>query len=139
MATFQLFQCQLTNRQYNELNRVGWGGKPEFSAYADMSMGTMGGRTADAMVRAAAECGLFRHVADVRADDVTEVFEIGNMGPEENIIRHERMNSVSVGNVVVSTETGTAWFCDSIGWIELFEGTREAMLTTTESHGLVVA
>jgi len=110
--------------------------KIEFMIYADIASGTDGGCDVDPLVQDAIDLGLFYHVADIRADDVTDVFKIGNMGPEENITRHERMSSVSVGNVAISTEDGTAWFCDNIGWIELFAETAQALLKSAKVYQL---
>ena len=40
-------------------------------------------------------------VCEIEAADLDEVFEIGNVGPEENIVRLDRMHSVSVGDVIL--------------------------------------
>lgn len=142
MTNFRVYQAQLTEAQRNELNgpNGGWDSKPEFTAYADIGMGTIGDRTADAIVKEAAEFGLFVHASNITANDVTETFEIGNIGPEEAITRFEGrdMYSVSVGNVMVDTDTNQAWMCDSFGWVELFDSTRkviEANTATTVSFG----
>lgn len=58
---------------------------------------------------------LFRHVADIEADRLDEVFHIGNMGPEDKITRHRQMHSLSVGDVIVS-ENGTASFVAPFGF-----------------------
>ena len=57
----------------------------------------------------------FKKVATIEAENFGQVFEIGNIGPEENITRHDRMHSVSVGDVIVR-EDGTAKFVDRIGF-----------------------
>lgn len=48
---------------------------------------------------------LFRHVATIRAADLDHVFEIGNIGPEENINRILPMHSLSVGDIVKCYDT----------------------------------
>ncbi len=40
------------------------------------------------------------HIHQLRADDFEEVFQIGNIGPEEKITRIDDMHSVSVGDVI---------------------------------------
>lgn len=39
-------------------------------------------------------------VCEIEASDLNEVFEIGNIGPEEKITRLDRMHSISVGDVI---------------------------------------
>tara|TARA_X000001316_G_C911659_1_gene26836 strand:+ start:404 stop:739 length:336 start_codon:yes stop_codon:yes gene_type:complete len=42
----------------------------------------------------------YKVVCEIEAVDLNEVFEIGNIGPEEKITRLDRMHSVSVGDVI---------------------------------------
>ena len=42
----------------------------------------------------------YEEVAAIEAEDLDEVFEIGNIGPESKIERFGRMHSVSVGDVI---------------------------------------
>ncbi len=42
----------------------------------------------------------YQEVCIIEAEDLNEVFEIGNIGPEEKITRLQRMHSVSVGDVI---------------------------------------
>ena len=42
----------------------------------------------------------YQEVCVIEAEDLNEVFEIGNIGPEEKITRLQRMHSVSVGDVI---------------------------------------
>lgn len=60
--------------------------------------------------------GLYTHVANITAADYNEVFEIGNIGPEQNIERLARMSSVSVGDVIVG-EDGTIAVVAPMGFI----------------------
>lgn len=57
----------------------------------------------------------FKLVAIVNANSFSHVFEIGNIGPEENIARIAPMRSVSVGDVIMS-ENGIAKFVDKYGF-----------------------
>lgn len=61
----------------------------------DAYMDAMMGRAA----RGLAE-NLYVKVAEIEANDLDEVFDIGNIGPEENITRIGRMSSISVGNII---------------------------------------
>jgi len=46
----------------------------------------------------------FTKVAEVVADDLDHVFEVGNIGPEDRITRFEKMTSISVGNIIADAE-----------------------------------
>ena len=50
--------------------------------------------------------------------DLDRAFEIGNIGPEEYYVRHDRMHSVSVGDILVK-ENGTAYVVAPSGFDEL--------------------
>ena len=62
------------------------------------------------------DAGLYTHVANIEADDYNQVFEIGNIGPEQNIERLARMSSVSVGDVIVGPD-GTIVVVAGIGFV----------------------
>jgi len=57
-------------------------------------------------------------VADIEASDLDEVFEIGNIGPESQITRHQKMYSVSVGDVI-RTDIGQCFVVKCIGFERL--------------------
>lgn len=61
---------------------------------------------------------LYRHVADIEAEHLNDMFDIGNMGPEDKITRYRQMHSVSVGDVIIS-ELGTACYVASFGFLPL--------------------
>ena len=42
----------------------------------------------------------YEEVAEIEADNLNEVFQIGNIGPDEKIKRFGRMHSISVGDVI---------------------------------------
>lgn len=62
---------------------------------------------------------MYALVASIEAEDLEDVFRIGNIGPEENITRYEPMHSLSVGDIVVDVETGLGYYVDSFGFGEL--------------------
>lgn len=57
----------------------------------------------------------YTHVADIDTTDLNHAFEIGNIGPEEKILRYAPMHSVSVGDVLV-TDYGVAFIVKSVGF-----------------------
>lgn len=46
----------------------------------------------------------YHKVCKIEASDLNEVFEIGNIGPEEKITYLDRMHSISVGDVIGDDE-----------------------------------
>lgn len=67
--------------------------------------------------------GYYEHVANIFANDLEEVFDIGNgygkaQYEEDEIERIGKMTSVSVGNIV-KDENGDFWACKNVGWEKL--------------------
>jgi len=50
------------------------------------------------------ELNLYTKVAEIEAEDLDDVFDIGNIGPESNIIRLGPMHSISVGDIIENTK-----------------------------------
>lgn len=61
---------------------------------------------------------LYQKVAVIEANDLDGVFEVGNIGPEENITRLGRMHSLSVGDVIVDP-AGVAHLVASFGFEQI--------------------
>ena len=59
-------------------------------------------------------------VCEIEAADLNEVFEIGNVGPEDKIVRLDRMHSVSVGDVI-RDDRGRCFVVSPIGFTRLGE------------------
>jgi hypothetical protein len=57
----------------------------------------------------------YKEVAEIEANDFEDVFEIGNIGPEEHVTRKAPMRSVSVGDVILR-EDGVCKFVNNIGF-----------------------
>lgn len=62
-------------------------------------------------------------VCEIEADDLDHVFQIGNIGPEENITRiADRMHSISVGDVIrVKGDVSSSVVVASIGFNKIGE------------------
>ena len=103
---FEIWQLHLDEEVARRVNK---GERPkEWILYSDIRV--LGSKEA---VLKAWEAGMYRHVANIEAFDLEDVFETGNIGPEERIERLGPMHSVSVGDVVVGDGK---WLCESIGW-----------------------
>ena len=55
-------------------------------------------------VRLGVQHNCYTKVAEVVADDLQHVFEVGNIGPEDRITRFDRMNSISVGDIIADAD-----------------------------------
>lgn len=103
---FAIYQIQITEAQMDLINETGdFAAVPAQKAKMDINFDfhghRIGGLASDAF-----EAGYYTHVSNIEAEDYNGCFEIGNIGPEENIERLSRMSSLSVGDVIVS-ENGT--------------------------------
>ena len=113
---FAIYQIQLTDAQYDLINAEGHDAVPSHVAKLKMTMdfdgNKIGGIASDAF-----EAGYYTHVANITAKDYNDCFDVGNIGPEENIERiTDRMASLSVGDVIVG-EDGTCAVVAPIGFV----------------------
>jgi len=54
----------------------------------------------------------YTKVAEVVADDLEHVFEVGNIGPEDRITRLEKMTSISVGDIIADADGVCSVVCN---------------------------
>lgn len=113
---FAIYQIQLTDAQYDLINAEGHDAVPSHVAKLKMTMdfdgNKIGGIASDAF-----EASYYTHVANITAKDYNDCFDVGNIGPEENIERiTDRMASLSVGDVIVG-EDGTCAVVAPIGFV----------------------
>lgn len=100
---YAIYQIQLSEAQYDLIISRGHMAVPAHVAKMDMTMdfsgGKIGGLASDAW-----DNGFYTHVSNIEASDINQVFEIGNIGPEDKIERLSRMSSLSVSDVIVDEE-----------------------------------
>ena len=102
MTTYSVYQIQLTNAQVDLINAEGHNAVPAHKAKMDMQFDFAGTGIATMASDAFAE-GHYGKVCQIQANDLNEVFHIGNMGPETAIDRgplNTRMSSISVGDII---------------------------------------
>ena len=112
---FKLYQIHLTEAEYNKVNAEGHNSVPKHLTKLDMSFAK---DEVGLLAKKAMDNNWYTHVSNITADSMEKVFEIGNIGPEENIERLAPMYSVSVSDVV-ENEDGKQFVCASIGWQEV--------------------
>ena len=62
---------------------------------------------------------LYHKACYITANDLDEVFRIGNIGPEDSIERLGSMYSISVGDVIVITSNQKMVYVDNFGFERL--------------------
>lgn len=67
--------------------------------------------------------GTYEMVAVIYAPDLNGVFQIGNIGPEQYIerVKGQRMASVSVGDIIVDSDTFEKYLVSNFGFTKLFD------------------
>jgi hypothetical protein len=112
MTNYTIFQINLTDAQIDEVNTAK-GDYPEFYA---KKLRTDCSPTVAAILDA---FDMYKPVAKIEAENLEQVFHIGNAGPEEKIERLDQMHSVSVGDMVFDPRTGIYHYVESFGFGEL--------------------
>lgn len=115
MQKFKLYQIHLTDAEHDKVNAEGHNSVPKHLTKLDMSFAK---NDVGSLAKKAMDNNWYTHVSNITADSMEKVFEIGNIGPEENIERLAPMFSVSVSDVV-EDESGKQFVCASIGWQEV--------------------
>lgn len=104
---YSVFQIEITEDLINRVNR---GETPiEYTAYTEAMFGNC---------TRGVSLNLYKKVSEITAQSLDEVFEIGNIGPEEYIQRVGRMRSISVGDII-QDEAGKRHMVDSFGFREV--------------------
>ena len=103
MTVYKVFQINLTDEEIDTINASGdHGAVPKNLLRMKIEMSF--GKPVGDLVKEAFEKGYYEHVSNITADSLEGVFEIGNIGPEENIERFAPMHSLSVGDVVLDQD-----------------------------------
>ena len=103
MAVYKIWQINLTDEEIDTINAIGdHGAVPKNLLRMKIEMSF--GKPVGDLVKEAFEKGYYEHVSNITADSLEGVFEIGNIGPEENIERFAPMHSLSVGDVVLDQD-----------------------------------
>ena len=113
---YKIFQIQLTDAEVAMINANGHDSVPKQKLRLDISMSF--GEPIGGLVKEALAADYYTHVGNITANDLEDVFNVGNIGPEENIERLDRMSSLSVGDVV-EDENGVRHVVASFGFEEI--------------------
>ena len=117
---FDIYQIRITDEQHAMINEIGPESVPAYKIQRDFSFGPdFHGKETHELAAEALDKNYYTKVATFDCDDVREVFQIGNIGPEERITRHARMHSVSIGDVLVDLDTDKTWVVGRYGYDEV--------------------
>ena len=109
---FEIYQISLTDEMVMVLNsRMSLEQIAEHSPKCLAHRDTMLGKNLEQHFKD----GHYSLVARIEAENLNQVFEIGNVGPEDQITHIAPMHSVSVGDVILD-ENGVFHTVDSFGF-----------------------
>ena len=111
---YKLYQIHLTDAEVDQVNAKGHNSVPKQKLKLDMNFCD----NIAEISKTAMDLGYYTHVSNIEADSLEGVFEVGNIGPEQNITRLKPMHSVSVADVVETPE-GVRHVVASVGFQEL--------------------
>lgn len=115
---YELMQIHLSDSEIMEINRSNdHSAIPKAKMKIAMQM-DFSGVKASHIASEAYSKGFYDHVSNIEANDLDEVYEIGNIGPEDAIERLGRMHSVSVGDIIIDEE-GNKFLVASFGFKEV--------------------
>jgi hypothetical protein len=114
--TIQVFQPILNDKKVNEISG-GWDKAEWSSAYMNLTGFPEGEIFED--IKSLVEHDIYRHTMTVDSSDLEQVFMVGNMHDHDLIAQHQRRKSVSVGDILVDTETGVGHMVAMRGFIAI--------------------
>ena len=106
---FSVYQIKIDKHLSDLINKEGWDCHVKAKSYTEAMFGNV-------VIGMKHEC--YTKVAEIVAEDLDHVFEVGNIGPEENIERFHPMYSVSVADIIVD-EDGNKHVVASLGFEEV--------------------
>jgi len=109
---FKIFQIRLNKEEYDQVNLTGHYSVPKQKFKLDLESR----KVSSNFVKNG--FNYFNHVASITATDLNEVFEIGNIGPDNKILKLDKMHSISVGDVI-ENESGFRFLVQSFGFKNL--------------------
>ena len=113
---FSVYQIVIDNHLSNLINKEGWDCHVKALAYKEAMFGNV-------VIGMKHDC--YTKVAEIVADDLDHVFEVGNIGPEDRITRFAHMHSFSVGDIIEDAE-GNRWMIAGVGFTPLTQAFKEA-------------
>jgi len=108
---FKLYQIVLDEKLSELINKEGWKCHEKALAYYNATLYD------DPKLGITNKC--YTHVANIIADDLEHAWEASNLGPSDRVEKLTTCHSLSVGDIVEDAK-GMLWFCESMGWKEVY-------------------
>lgn len=109
---FTVYQARLTKKDADLISENGWEVARQLSENVDaFYMATVTNEFQKSF-----NLGQHRKVARIEANDLEDVFTIGNVGPETRIVKLDTMFSVSVGDIIEDPTNGEFYAVAPIGF-----------------------
>ena len=117
MKKFKLHQIHLTDEERDLVNAKGHDAVPKHLIKCNMNFND----DVVALAKEAFDKDYYSHVSNINAENLEDVFSVGNMGPESQIERFASTNmySVSVGDIVEDKETNKKFVVASMRFKEV--------------------
>lgn len=119
---YQILQIRVTDAEIDLINETGdFNAVPKFAAKRDLDFAEMKGTTIEVLAKEYFDKGYYTHVANIEGSDLEHVFQISNLGNEEDRVeRLDRMHSLSVGDLVIDGND-IVWVVANFGFEEVCE------------------
>ena len=115
---YSIYQISLTSEQIALINKTdSYESVPAMSLKMKMRFDLRGEKIADYATQAF-DARYYTCVANIEADDLDSVYEIGNIGPESKIERINPMSSISIGDIIAD-EYGDSYVVSGMGFKSL--------------------
>ena len=117
MQKFKLYQIHTTKEEDDLINAKGHDAVPKHLIKCNMNFND----DVVALAKEAFDKDYYSHVSNINAENLEDVFSVGNVGPESQIERFANTNmySVSVGDIVQDKETNKKFVVASMGFKEV--------------------
>ena len=117
MQKFKLYQIHTTKEEDDLINAKGHDAVPKHLIKCNMNFND----DVVALAKEAFDKDYYSHVSNINAENLEDVFSVGNVGPESQIERFANtdMYSVSVGDIVEDKETKRKFVVASMGFKEV--------------------
>ena len=115
---YSIYQISLTSEQIALINKTdSYESVPAMCLKMKMQFDLRGEKIADYATQAF-DARYYTCVANIEADDLDSVYEIGNIGPESKIERINPMSSISIGDIIAD-EYGDSYVVSGMGFKSL--------------------
>lgn len=112
LKTFAIYQIPFNPEAFEAINKEGWSALDRFKDQERQQSFSVKGSEEFVVT----DSVFFHQVCNIDAEDLEDVFRVGNMGPENQIERIQEMHSLSVGDVVVDMDNGQSFMCNPFGF-----------------------